>query len=350
VAVWLKMSHRGSNLVVQLPIVAVATVLTVLVLGTAGRWLGDDLPPLAAVSFAMVFLYFEVGLHSRNFAYVFAIAILGLGLLGLAVTQLWRALSTVVIWTLLLIGLGILAMLTSRAIERDLGVQVERQSSLLATLSDLGEGLVITENGRFVAGNDAYVNLTGYTREQLAALPSLIDLAPPEDRQHLSTNLTQRLAGGDVPGRYTSAIVTRSGARVEVDVAIHRLTTRRNQLLTLVSDISERRRAEAAERDTETRFRILFEQAQAGMAFTSLDGHITTVNPAFCEMVGYSEAELRTPLLLDITHPDDVAALQDAMRTMLAGQGRGPPHREALHAEERRVRVFGCHEAPCPQL
>ena len=338
VAVWLKMSHRGSNLVVQLPIVAIATVLTILVLGTAGRWLGDDLPPLAAVSFAMVFLYFEVGLHSRNFAYVFAIAILGLGLLwAFAVTQLMVALSTVVIWTLLLIGLEILAMLTSRAIERDLGVQVERQSSLLATLSDLGEGLVITENGRFVAGNDAYVNLTGYTREQLAALPSLIDLAPPEDRQHLSTNLTQRLAGGDVPGRYTSAIVTRSGARVDVDVAIHRLTTRRNQLLTMVSDISERRRAEAAERDTETRFRILFEQAQTGMAFTSLDGHITTVNPAFCEMVGYSEAELRTLSLLDITHPDDVAALQDAMHTMLAGQEEG------RRIEKRYTRKNGEH-------
>ncbi|HEY0830748.1 MAG TPA: PAS domain S-box protein [Candidatus Dormibacteraeota bacterium] len=338
VAVWLKMSPRGSTLLVQLPVVAVATVLTVLVIGTAGRWLGDDLPPLAAVSFAMVFLYFEGGLHSRHFAFVFAIAILGLGVLwAFAVTQLMVALSTVVIWTLLLIGLGILAMLTSRAIERDLGVQVERQSSLLATLSDLGEGLVITENGRFVAGNDAYVNLTGYTREQLAALPSLIDLAPPEDQQHLTASLTQRLAGGDVPGRYTSAIVTRSGARVEVDVAIHRLTTRRNQLLTLVSDISDRRRAEAAERDTETRFRILFEQAQAGMAFTSLDGHITTVNPAFCEMVGYTEAELRTLSLLDITHPDDVAALQDAMRTMLAGQEEG------RRIEKRYTRKNGEH-------
>jgi len=181
------------------------------------------------------------------------------------------------------------------------------------------------------------VKLTGYTREQLAAMPSLIDLAPPEDREHLATNLTQRLAGGDVPGRYTSAILTRSGARVEVDVAIHRVTTRRTQLLTLVSDISERRRAEAAERETETRFRILFEQAQAGMAFTSLDGHITTVNPAFCEMVEYSEAELRTLSLLDITHPDDVAALRDAMRTMLAGQEEG------RRIEKRYTRKNGEH-------
>ena len=65
------------------------------------------------------------------------------------------SLSAVVIWTLILMGLGILALLTSRSVERDLGVQVERQSSLLATLSDLGEGLVITEKGRFIAGNDA---------------------------------------------------------------------------------------------------------------------------------------------------------------------------------------------------
>src|SRR5437879_8217948 len=160
----------------------IATVLTVLVMGTAGRWLGDDLPPLAAVSFATVFLHFEVGLHSRQFGYVFGIAILGLGVLWVyAVSQLMVSLSTVLIWTLVLIGLGILAMLTSRAVERDVGLQVERQSSLLATLSDLGEGLVITENGRFVAGNDAYVSLTGYTREQQRALRSRTGRERPDE-------------------------------------------------------------------------------------------------------------------------------------------------------------------------
>jgi len=338
VAVWLKASPRGSSLLLQLPVMATATVLTVLVMGTAGRWLGDDLPPLAAVSFATIFLHFEVGLHSRQFGYVFGIAILGLGVLWVyAVSQLMVSLGTVVVWTLVLIGLGILAMLTSRAVERDLGVQVERQSSLLATLSDLGEGLLITENGRFVVGNDAYVNLTGYTRDQLTAMPSLIELAPPEDRERLSTNLTKRLAGGDVPARYISAIINKSGSRVEVEVAIHRVTTRRNQLLTLVSDISERKRAETAERETETRFRILFEQAQAGMAFTSLDGHITTVNPAFCDLVGYSEAELRTLSLLDITHPDDVGALREAMHSMLAGEEEG------RRIEKRYTRKNGEH-------
>ncbi|HSS61182.1 MAG TPA: PAS domain S-box protein, partial [Candidatus Limnocylindrales bacterium] len=338
VAIWLKGSERGTRLVVQLPITSIATVLTVLVLGAAGRWLGDDLPPLAAVSFALVFLHFEVGLHSRQFGYVFAIAILGLAVLWIyAVSQLMVALSTVIIWTLLLIGLGILAMLTSRAVERDLGLQVERQSSLLATLSDLGEGIVITENGRFIVGNDAYVRLTGYTREELAGLPSLIELAPPEDRERLTSSLARRLSGGDAPPRYTSAIITKSGARVVVDVAIHRVSSRRNQLLTLVSDITERLRAEQAEHETETRFRTLFQQAQAGMAFASLDGHITTVNPAFCELVGYGDEELASLSLLDITHPDDVATLHEAMQGMLAGDEEG------RRIEKRYTRKDGEH-------
>src|SRR5436190_1136482 len=119
-----------------------------------------------------------------------------------AVSELMVSLTAVIIWTAVLAGLGILALLTSRTVERDLGIQVERQISLLATLSDLGEGLVITENGRFVAGNDAYVNLTGYTRDALSAMPSLIALAPEHDRDSLTKNLTRRISGGELHARY----------------------------------------------------------------------------------------------------------------------------------------------------
>ena len=171
-AVAARASRYASRLAVQIPIMAAAATLAVLVFAVAGRWLGDDLPPFAAISFAAVFLQFDVGLRSRSFGYVFAVAIVALGLLWLySVTQLMVSITAVAIWTLILVGLEILAFLTSRTIERDLGIQVERQSTLLATLSDLGEGLVITENGRFVVGNDAYVQLTGYTREELTAIP-----------------------------------------------------------------------------------------------------------------------------------------------------------------------------------
>jgi diguanylate cyclase (GGDEF)-like protein/PAS domain S-box-containing protein len=337
-AIAVKTTPLGARAATQLTIMAAAAILTDLVLGISGKWLGNDLPPLAAVAFAAMFLHFEAGLRSRHFGYILAIAIVGLGVLWVyAATRLMVSVSAIAIWTLILSGVGISALLLSRAVARDLSVQVERQSLLLATLSELGEGIVVTEDGRFVAGNDAYVTLTGYTREELAAIPSLIELAPPEDRERLSASLANRLSGGTEPARYTSAILTRSGARVEVDVAVHQVASRRNQLLTLVSDITERRRAEHAEREMETRFRTLFEQAQAGMAFASLDGHITTVNPAFAELVGYTETELRTLSLLDITHPDDIAALREAMQGMLASEEEG------RRMEKRYTRKDGHH-------
>ncbi len=337
-AVAMRASRLWRSLGLRLAITICAALLAVLVLAAAGRWLGSDLPPLAAVTMATVLLQFELGLKSRHFAYVFSIALLALVVLWIyAVSQLMLPLSTVAIWTAVLFGLGVLTYLTSRTIEHDLAAHVVQQSSLLATLSDLGEGLVITENGRFVGGNDAYVELTGYTRQELAALPTLIDLAPPEDRERLAASLARRLSGGAEPGRYVSGIITKSGRRVDVEVAIHAVPSRRNQLLTLVSDITERRRAEEAEREMETRFRTLFQQAQAGMAFTTLDGHITTVNPAFCELVGFTETELKTLSLVDITHADDEATLETAMHQMLTGDEEG------RRLEQRYTRKDGEH-------
>jgi diguanylate cyclase (GGDEF)-like protein/PAS domain S-box-containing protein len=337
VAIAVRASRMASHLGAQLGLMVASAVLVDLVLGVAGHSLGDDLPPLAAVSFAAILLHFDLGLHSRNFGYVFAVAVVGLGALWIyAAAALMVSVAAIAIWSLVLLGLGLLAYLTSRAVERDLSMHVGRQASMLAALSELGEGLLITENGKFVAGNDAYVRLSGYSRDELAGFPTLIDLAPAEDRAALAANLERRLAGGEAPLRYSSIMIAKDGRRVAVEVAIHRLAESGGDLLlTLVNDVSERSRAEAAERETETRFRTLFEQAQAGMAFTDLDGHITTVNPAFCELVGYDESELRSLSLSDITHPDDAGTLQDAMRLMLAGEEEG------VHIEKRYTRKDG---------
>jgi diguanylate cyclase (GGDEF)-like protein/PAS domain S-box-containing protein len=324
VGVSIRASRLAGSFPIRISLAVLGLVLATIGLGVAGPWLGNDLPPITVVTVATVVLHFDLGLRSHRFGYIFGAAALSVGALWLyALTTLMVPASTIVIWSLVLFGLGVLAFLVSRAVDADLGVHVERQSSMLAALSDLGEGLVITQDGRFVAGNDAYVNLTGYTREELAALPTLIDIAPPEDRELLAANLDARLSGADVPPRYTAGMVTKDGRRVQVEVAIHRLSAKQNRLLALVNDVTARKRAEEAERDMETRFRTLFEQAQAGMAFANLDGHITTVNPAFCQLVGYTESELRSLSLIDITHPDDQAAMRDAMREMLDATEEG---------------------------
>ena len=108
-------------------------------------------------------------------------------------------------WGGALVVLAGLAYFSQALLDRSLGRQAERQSSLLQAISDIGEGLVITENGRHVASNIAYQALTGYDAEELSAFTSLIELAPDEERQGLADQLSSRLVGGEVPDRYESA-------------------------------------------------------------------------------------------------------------------------------------------------
>ncbi len=75
----------------------------------------------------------------------------------------------------------------------------------------------------------------------------------------------------------------------------------------MVVDISERKRGEAALRESEERFRRVFEEGPLGLAFIGKDYRFVKVNGALCQMVGYTEAELLQLSFKDITHPDDLA-------------------------------------------
>jgi diguanylate cyclase (GGDEF)-like protein/PAS domain S-box-containing protein len=240
--------------------------------------------------------------------------------------RLWLAhvgLDELAAWGATLLGLGVLAFLTQRVLARNLAVHSARQASLLEAISDLGEGLLIHEDGRYVAANAAYHGLTGYSPAELAAVGSLVDLATPEEQERLNELTAARQAGADVPFRYESTMVTKDGREIQVDIAMRRLAKRRNRFLVVVHDITERHRAELSEREAETRFRTLFEQAQAAMAFAHVDGHIAAVNRAFCELLGYTESELRNRSLVDVMHREDEQAMQDSMARMLAGDIEG---------------------------
>jgi PAS domain S-box-containing protein len=75
-----------------------------------------------------------------------------------------------------------------------------------------------------------------------------------------------------------------------------------------------------APRDSEARFRAIFENAAVGIARVAPDGRWMEVNQRFCDIVGYDREELMTKTFGDITHPDDLEQDLAALRRMLAGE------------------------------
>ncbi len=87
-----------------------------------------------------------------------------------------------------------------------------------------------------------------------------------------------------------------------------------------VAFATERQSAEVALRQSEERFRATFFQAAVGIAQTSIQGEWVLLNDRFCEILGYTQAELLGKTFLDITHPGDREANILAQTQLISGE------------------------------
>ncbi|MBV9231297.1 MAG: PAS domain S-box protein [Chloroflexi bacterium] len=115
----------------------------------------------------------------------------------------------------------------------------------------------------------------------------------------------------DETGTYGEVALDEGEAQRYFDVHISYLYRRNGHLkvagrLVVLNEITEHIQTEKVLRESEERFRNVFEEAPIGMAVIGLDGLLLQVNKAFCEMLGYAEEELRGRSLSAITHRDDV--------------------------------------------
>jgi PAS domain S-box-containing protein len=89
-------------------------------------------------------------------------------------------------------------------------------------------------------------------------------------------------------------------------------------LVVTFNDVTERKQAETALRESEEKFKYIFDYSPIGKSITLPTGEIH-VNRAFCQMLGYSREELEHERWQDITVPDDVAETQRHMEALIAG-------------------------------
>jgi PAS domain S-box-containing protein len=189
--------------------------------------------------------------------------------------------------------------------------------------------------GEITDANDAFLNLTRYTREDLkAGRINWTAMTPPEyaelDRQALA-----ELAATGFCTPFDKEFIRKDGTRLPIFIGAATFEDNPAEGVCFLLDRTERVKSETVLRQSEQRFKALFNSAATGIANCTPQGHYLQANAAFCRMLGYTEDELRARDFTQVTHPDDLAGNWQILNELLAGK------RKSYVLEKRYLKKSG---------
>ncbi|MBV8317520.1 MAG: PAS domain S-box protein [Planctomycetaceae bacterium] len=147
--------------------------------------------------------------------------------------------------------------------------------------------------GRITSANRAFEKLTGYTVAELLTM-TIGDLTPEPWKGKMDETLVRVQSTGKSE-RYEKEYRRRDGTSILVEVAVdldRDETNRPVGYFAFVTDISERKKVETALRESEERFRRLYDEAPVGYHEIDTEGRIVNINRTECEMLGYTREEV----------------------------------------------------------
>jgi PAS domain S-box-containing protein len=107
-------------------------------------------------------------------------------------------------------------------------------------------------------------------------------------------------------------------------------------VLAICRDLTQHKQTQEALRESEQRFRTVFEFAPIGITLTDIQGKLFASNRAFQELIGYTKEELQNQPFIQFTHPDERDTSFTLFQELLAGQRTG------VFREKRYCRKDGC--------
>lgn len=159
---------------------------------------------------------------------------------------------------------------------------------------------VVDKNLRYLVAEGPVTEAFGLTHEFIEGR-TVAEIFSGEQKQRLEEHLRRAFAGEVV-----SSETTHDGRAYWTQYA--RMNDALGYAIVVTLDITERKQALEALRESEERFRAILSQATAGIVRKDSAGTLLFVNDAFCNMVGYTSSELvlEGKTCWDLTHPDDL--------------------------------------------
>jgi PAS domain S-box-containing protein len=182
-----------------------------------------------------------------------------------------------------------------------------RGADFQAMIERAPEAIIVYNFETFLYLNPFASERLGADAASLVGQP-IMDFVHPDSRALVVERLRQLARTGTAGPAMDVRFVSRSGAIIPAEIVSVAITFEgQPAILGLIRDISKRSDAERALRESEELFGNAFRHSPHGMAFVSLEGRFLRANESLCELLGYSEDELRSISFDAVTHPEDVA-------------------------------------------
>ena len=180
--------------------------------------------------------------------------------------------------------------------------------------------ILVVQDSKIKFFNSRAVDLTGYTGDELNDMP-FANLVYPDDLEMLADQHQRRLQGEPFERVYPFRYILKGGKVGWVEISTALIDWEgRPATLSILSDITERKRSEEALQESEERYRALVENIND--VFYTLDnqGNITYVSPVVERFTRYKVSDLTGKPFIPLIYPDDLPGLLDSFNRLVSGQ------------------------------
>jgi diguanylate cyclase (GGDEF)-like protein/PAS domain S-box-containing protein len=181
---------------------------------------------------------------------------------------------------------------------------IESEKKYSTIVENSNDGLVILQNSLLKYANSKMMEITQYTMEETIG-KVFIDFVSPKYKTLVIDRYKRRMAGEEVTNRYEIELITRDGETIPVEINASCIEYEgKSADMAVVRDITERKHAGKALRESEEKFSSLFQHSNDAIFLHDLDGTILDTNQKVLDQFQYTKSEILSLKIADL-HPDE---------------------------------------------